>query len=403
MKSVFLFIKKVYRLLRERKNRLQLLMYRQLSLLFPVKDDIITFNNFNGKGYGDNPKYIAEEILKQKLSYRIFWLVGGKADGKFLPQRIEPVRIRSFKGMRVLAGSKVIVNNVKNPLPFIKKKGQYYIQTWHGSFGLKYIENDAKEHLSSYYIKHSQKDSLVTDLMISSSNLQTEEFRTAFWYNGEVLESGMPRNDFYFRINESAKLAIKHGLGIPPHKKVLLYCPTFRDNGSTDAYDINWNNIIKALDSRNDGEWIVLIRLHPNVPHPEQLFHFTERIVDVSFYPDMQKLMAISDLQITDYSSTLYDSIILQTPVFLYAPDITEYQQTRGLKPFYFDLPFTRATTDEELRKAVLRFDLKEFLREKDTFSRMYQCFDNGHASERIVERIHDVMTGSFPRNKYGK
>ena len=123
----------------------------------------------------------------------------------------------------------------------------------------------------------------------------------------------------------------------------------------------------------------------------------------MSFYPDMQKLMAISDLQITDYSSTLYDSIILQTPVFLYAPDITEYQQTRGLKPFYFDLPFTRATTDEELRKAVLHFDLKEFLREKDTFSRMYQCFDNGHASERIVERIHDVMIGNFPRNKYGK
>ena len=403
MKSVFLFIKKVYRLLRERKNRLQLLMFRQLSLLFPVRDDIITFNNFNGKGYGDNPKYIAEEILKQKLPYKIFWLVSGKADGKLLPQRIKPVKIRSFKGMRVLAGSKVIVNNVKNPLPFIKKKGQYYIQTWHGPFGPKYAENDAKEHPSAYYIKHSQKESLITDLMISNSNLQTGEFRSAYWYNGEIMESGMPRNDFYFQIDESQKQSIKYSLGISPHKKILLYCPTFRDDGDTEVYDINWNSIIRALDSRNDGEWIILIRLHPNVPHPEHLFHFTKRIINVSSYPDMQRLMAICDLQVTDYSSTLCDSIILQTPVILYAPDIDDYQGSRGLKPFFFNLPFVLTTTNEELEKVILNFDSKDFLKKMEAFSQVYQGFDDGHASERIVERIHDVMTGCFSRNKYGK
>ena len=117
----------------------------------------------------------------------------------------------------------------------------------------------------------------------------------------------------------------------------------------------------------------------------------------------MQRLMAICDLQVTDYSSTLCDSIILQTPVILYAPDIDDYQGSRGLKPFFFNLPFVLTTTNEELEKVILNFDSKDFLKKMEAFSQVYQGFDDGHASERIVERIHDVMTGCFSRNKYGK
>lgn len=363
-------------------------VWRTMSRAFNVKENTIVFNNFNGKGYGDNPKYIAEEILKQQLNYHLFWLVKGGKEAQSLPDGVESVPIRSFKGMRALASARVIVNNVKNPLPFIKKPRQYYIQTWHGAFGLKYIENDAREHLNPYYIRNSIKDSRMTDLFLSNSNLQSEEFRTAFCYDGEIMECGMPRNDFYFRTTDKDRRNTKRSIGIAAATKVLLYCPTFRDDLSTDAYKINWNDILAALDSRNDGEWVILVRLHPNILHSDGLFKYSDRVVNVSSFPDMQPLTAISDLQITDYSSTIYDSILLNTPVILYTPDIKEYQRSRGLKPFYFELPFVRTQTMEQLIDAVRCFDPEKCAGEMERFSQTYQSYDHGHAAKQVVERI---------------
>ena len=386
------FPRKVVRSLRCYWDRGQLAVYRQLSRFFPITEKSIVFINFNGKGYGDNPKYIANEIIRKNLSYRMIWLIKGNIDNRTFPKEIKTARINSIKGVWALATSKIIVNNVKNPLPFIKKQKQYYIQTWHGPFGLKYIENDAREHLNPYYIKNSFKDSKMTDLFISSSNLQTEEFRSAFWYDGEIMECGMPRNDFYFHITKSDVAEIKHAVGVEEGKKILLYCPTFRDDMSTDAYNVGWEAVLEALNGRGEGEWVILIRLHPNVLHAEKLFHFTNKVINVSTYSDMQQLTAISDLQITDYSSTLYDSIILKTPIILYAPDIEYYQKLRGLKPFYFELPFKLTRTNEQLIEAIKNFDYKDFTKELESFSRMYQYYDNGHASECVVEKICNVM-----------
>lgn len=41
----------------------------------PIDNNKIVISNFNGKGYGCNPKYIVEEILKRNLPYEIYWLV----------------------------------------------------------------------------------------------------------------------------------------------------------------------------------------------------------------------------------------------------------------------------------------------------------------------------------------
>ena len=56
--------------------------YVSLLRFLPIKRDKIVFCNFSGRGYGDNPKYIAEEIHKRKLNVDMVWL-GGGAKGKF--------------------------------------------------------------------------------------------------------------------------------------------------------------------------------------------------------------------------------------------------------------------------------------------------------------------------------
>ncbi|MBR3051569.1 MAG: glycosyltransferase, partial [Selenomonadaceae bacterium] len=110
----------------------------------------IVFVNFLGRGYGCNPKYIAEEILRQNLPYDMVWLVNDLNES--MPEKIRKVSYGSLDSIYELATAKVIVSNVKNLLPYPnKKRGQFFIMTWHAWQGLKYIEKDAEEKLSPTY------------------------------------------------------------------------------------------------------------------------------------------------------------------------------------------------------------------------------------------------------------
>ena len=53
-------------------------------------------------------------------------------------------------------------------------------------------------------------------------------------YDGKMLETGYPRNDILYlkdKEKEDLTLEIKKELGIPVDKKVILYAPTWRDEG----------------------------------------------------------------------------------------------------------------------------------------------------------------------------
>lgn len=57
--------------------------------MFPVRDKIV-FMYFWGRGYGDSPKYIAEEIIRQGLPYDLVWLVQDM--NTEVPNRIVSIR-----------------------------------------------------------------------------------------------------------------------------------------------------------------------------------------------------------------------------------------------------------------------------------------------------------------------
>lgn len=85
----------------------------------------------------------------------------------------------------------------------MEKENQVYLQTWHGSDGVKIIEKDAESTLSKSYIRMAKYDGSISDAIISSCQLQTqtEQFKKSFWLadNVEILEYGLPRNDDFFK------------------------------------------------------------------------------------------------------------------------------------------------------------------------------------------------------------
>ena len=363
-----------------------------------ISDRKIVFVNFLGRGYGCNPKYIAEEILRQNLPFDLVWLVRNLDEP--MPEKIRKVLYGSLDSIYELATAKVIVTNIKNLLPFKnKKQGQYLIMTWHSGTGFKRGEKDAEEKLSPVYVEQSKLNSEMTDLMIASCQEQFDEFRRAFWYKGEILKCGLPRNDIFFNRSEELVANIRKTINIPADSQIIMYAPTFRDNPKilADVYKFDIEKLFKVLKKKFGGKWTLLMRFHPNVAataFAKESFNGSENVINVTDYPDMQELILVSDVLISDYSSVIYDFMISDKPVFIFAKDYDTYPKERGFKQTYFDLPYKINRTEDELFTCIKTFNKTKSEPAIKKFLDDVKPFDTGHASAEVVKRIADVIEG---------
>jgi CDP-glycerol glycerophosphotransferase len=373
---------------------------RDVLYFFPIRKNKIVFLNFDGKGYGDNPKYIAEEFLRQNVSCKMVWLV---RDGSYVPSCIKEVDIDGLMAFYELSTAKIIISNCKSNIPFYyikrKKKNQYYLQTWHGDFGPKYIEKEIEEVLPPDYVAASKADSAITDAIISGNKWFTSIIKESFWLPEQcnILEYGAPRNDVYFRGVEQKNI-LRQKFGFSLDEKILLYAPTFRDNGDVSSYNIDFERLRQCLNHLHGEEWKIVIKLHPNSANIAGLFRYNDSIIEGSSFEDQQELCMISDCLITDYSSIMADFMLMSKPVFLYVPDLEKYSDRttgRGLRDLYFRLPFSLSRNQEELEARILEFNSKEYVEKLDAFMKVYyNTFDDGHASERVVNHLKGIMGG---------
>lgn len=363
---------------------------RRLLYLLPVQRNKVVFLNFAGKGYGDNPKCIAEEMLRRKLPCKLVWLVDGNA---YVPDSIKKAERNGMSGFYALSTAGIIINNCKVNFPsgYKKKRKQFYLQTWHGDFALKYIEKEIEDSLQPSYVAKSKADSAMTDAVISGSQSFSQILRESFWLpeHCSILEYGVPRNDIYFRGN-TYRDELKQRYGFSLDDRILLYAPTFRDHGETDCYDLDFESLRRTWVRKTGDHWKVIIRLHPNMAELGSMFSYGENIINGTAYPDQQELSMVSDCLITDYSSIMGDFFLMRKPVFLYVPDQERYASRsagRGLRALFYQLPLAHCQTQHELEEQIALFDRESYEGKVDSFMKeYYRPFDDGHASERVVD-----------------
>ncbi|MBE6070159.1 MAG: glycerophosphotransferase [Clostridium lundense] len=363
--------------------------------LLPINKQKIVFINYNGNGFGDNPKYIASEILKRQEHPNLVWLIQKeKIPYANIPQGMKIVSYYSLKAMYEIATAAIWVNNNRMDGYVRKRKKQVYVQTWHGGFALKKIEASSKA--PSQYVKSAKRDSRMIDILISNSRYNSQIFRQDFWYEKNLLEVGSPRNDILVNSSkdpverEKYRKQVCELLGIPESKNIVLYAPTFRNNYDTSSYNLDINKCMRSLITKFGGEWIFLIRLHPTMSNISTKMNQTNNsIYDVSFYPDMQELLVASDILITDYSSSMFDFGLTKRPCFLYTPDLEHYiNDDRGFYLTPKSLPFPLCENNDKLESEILNLDTMTYLKELDRFHKKLEIFENGHASESVVNWI---------------
>lgn len=344
------------------------------------------------KQYSCNPRYLTEYLLENNTEFEIFWVFRGNVDTSGVDKRIKCVRYKSLQYYILVNTAEFFITNARTDpyrIYWHKRKGQKYVMLWHGGVALKRIEKDAEAQLSYSYLKKAKIDSKVCDLMVSGCRFQTSLLKEKFWYNGEILERGIPRNDVFFNKarHPEMKERICHKYGISTDSRIVLYAPTFRRDKSIEPYRIDWSRVVPELRKIYDTEKIsILLRLHPNLIGKADASSLIndESVIDVTRYHDMQELLCVSDLLITDYSSSMFDITMLKKPCMLYATDIEKYN--RG---YYFDfaeLPFPLARNEEELIDNIRTFDSAAYDESVESFFEKHiGLCEDGNASKAIA------------------
>lgn len=362
----------------------------------PIQSNKIIIDNFIGKGLGGNLKYIVEALLKVNSNLDIVWEVSDK--NIKLPVGIRKVKYNSPRALKELLTAKVWIDNVKNSYKPDKRKDQFYLQTWHAGLGLKASEKQIENVLSPKYVTAAKRDAAMTNLMLSDSDWTTDIYETWFWYSGPISKTGFPRNDVLIKQPADISKTVRSSFGLNEDTKLVLYAPTFRDiNSSLDIYKFDFVKIIGALESKFGSDYVVLIKLHPNVANllnESNLYNFNSRLKNASFYPDMQELIVACDCLITDYSSCMFDAMIAKKKVFLLAKDLDEFEaKDRNLLfDIKKDLPFSFSNDENELIKNINSFDDKKYKSDIADFSKEVGLYEDGHASERVAKIILKEM-----------
>jgi CDP-glycerol glycerophosphotransferase len=371
------------------------IIFNIVSFFLPVNKKKIIFVNSQGKGYGDNPKYIAQYFIDHGNNFILVWLIKGlksfKADT--FPQSIRLVEYYSFYALYELATAGIWIDNYRKFFYPPKKRNQLYIQTWHGGLTpIKKVEKEAVG-LSKFYIKYAKKDSKIADYILSGCKERTELIRRAFWFNNTILQIGEPRADILLCQDESQKDSIRIKYSIPNNDLLVLYAPTFRKSNydnDVSCYSLDFEKVLQSFRryyySRNIT---ILIRLHPNIANLFNGKEFPCFVKNVSHLHDMQELLFVSDVLITDYSDVQFYFMLMKKPVFLFTPDLEQYVTSeRGLYHDFTELPFPHGKTNAELCTNIERFNNQLYKDGIGNFMREQNYILDGQSSMKIHELI---------------
>ncbi len=374
----------------------------KLMQLFPIKKNKIVFSTFEGDGgFCCNPRYIAEELHQRSDDYKMIWLTHDVT--REFPSYIKVVKDTPWNVAYHLSTAKVWVDNYRKPFGTLKRKEQYYIQTWHASIGFKAVGLYRGEAFPEIARIVSEWDSNLADYVISNSDYCDKVYPKKLLYCGPTLRTGSPRVDCLINQKEELQKIVRERYEIEKDTKLLLFAPTFRGGNQkgkkevvADAPNIDFKKLINVLENKFGGKWKILLRLHPQLSAKlkEMPLHKKDQgLIDVSQVSDISEIMAACDVVITDYSSCAFDACFAEIPVLLYADDVKEYIENRG--QFMWkkeELPFDIAENNEELVFNIYNFDYERYIEKVNGFMVKHGVLEDGKASQRIADTIETLI-----------
>jgi len=346
----------------------------------------VLLESFHGRAVADNPAAIARTLAAREPGLDLVWVVDDPSVE--VPEGMRAVARRTPGWFEALAGAHAYVSNAAAPPWFAKKTGQIHLQTWHGTPLKRIGEDRGPGDLNTWRHRRSlARQAACWDGFVSPSPFCSEVFRSAFSYDGQMLEIGYPRNDLLLSPGApDVRARTRRRLGVGDDQRVVLYAPTWREYlGVRDSKPLFLDPT--RLVAEMPGA-VVLVRGHYNASRQADVLLGHDQVVDVTRYPDIADLYLAADALVTDYSSVMFDFALTDKPVVLLTPDLDRYRDVE--RGFYFDIeavsPGPMVTTTDDVVAALLADDTHAAARAG--FRERFCPWDDGHAADRAVDHL---------------
>ncbi len=383
----------------------KLVMYVLVEFLALVlaKDEAVIAVGSSRNSYTCNPRYLFEHLCRHGR-LRPFWITGSFTLYRRLKREHLPVRMRWSPGaLRVIVRASAVLFNhgVSDVYPAIARRTTA-INLFHGS-PVKRMGLDSKAAIDRPRVPTLVRRLLPFviqsrwDAIVAAHPRFAPFFMSCLGVPADrVITTGLPRNDLLAYCADHPEKAVDirsrvcRALRTDPGARTVLYAPTFRDYPVA-ADDPNLEQAVRAIMDGSDGATIFL-RLHPYDRRKlRSLIDGNPNLRDASRCEDIQELYLASDMLVTDYSSVMFDFMVVQRPVILYVYDVERYRAERG---FYIDvengLPFFTVAKDP----GALRSRIRE-ARDRPHAPYPWRDYNLPDASKRMTRLLEERLLRS--------
>ena len=325
-----------------------------------IDNQVVLFQSFDGKNFGGNPFYILLEMRRHREWDDITAVVAvndnvvERTKELISAHNIENcnvVAIHSNEYCKWLSCAKYLVNNSTFPTYFIKREGQNYLNTWHGT-PLKTMGRKMSDR--PHTTGNTQRNFLMSDYLLYPNEYSFEHFREDYmidkYYKGKYLLSGYPCNSIFF--DDKARNAAREKLGIADDVRLVVYMPTWRQTisgGHRRKHFAMSEFFLMNLDEMLSDNVEVYAKLHYYDSAKRISFNRYNKIHEFPHDMETYEVLNAADILVTDYSSVMFDFLNAGREVFLYDYDEDEYFSSRGTYLSLSDLPFRRTRDSYQL------------------------------------------------------
>ncbi|OAK24071.1 teichoic acid biosynthesis protein B [Bacillus wiedmannii] len=349
--------------------------------------------------YGENALSIYEEMREKRIDLDVVFLY--KPTCKYKLKDYPEVKSYQFETLSIVdmieavyhltTSEYIVIDNYFGFLSAVKfRKGTKCIQLWHAAgaikkFGLlatvfkKRNKRAQKRFVKVYNNFHK--------IVVGSDALATVYADAFNLSQDQMLSTGIPRTDLFFDEMKKKQITnnLLNGNKFLRDKKVILYAPTFRDE-EIEHFNLNLN--LEKIYKELHQDYIFLIKLHPAIKNKiNYTKQYSDFIFDYSLYPNINELLLITDILITDYSSIPFEFSLLNKPMIFYPYDLERYKKQRGfIEDYHTTVPGPVVYSTKELIEVIKENDFN--MNDIKIFSRKWNQYSKGNSSGNFVDKI---------------
>ncbi len=351
------------------------------------KGNTVLFTSDSRPTMSGNFEYIYNEMLRQNLDKKYDIHTVFKANITDRRGIIDKFRLPYLLGK----ADYIFVDDF-HPLIYTVRfrRSQEVIQVWHAVGAFKTVGFSRTGKKGGPFIDSLNHRSYTKAYVSSETDIPF--YAEAFGIKEKnVVPTGVPRTDVLFdeAYATQIKQEMEDELPIIKGKKVILFAPTFRGSGHGTAhypfFKIDFERLARYCEKNNA---VVLFKMHPFVKNRLNIADkHKQYFVDVSDFREVNDILFITDLLISDYSSLIYEYAVFKKPMIFYAFDLEDYITTRDFyEPYESFVPGKIVQSFDALMDAL---DNEDYEGEKVIpFLDKHFKYQDGRSSERLVRNL---------------